>query len=133
MIADRVEALKRKQQLSFDELTGDHDRFAAVEHDFQIAIQAALDIGSLILADMSIVVLGGYRDIFPKLAELGVLSADFAQKLVGMVGFRNVLVHLYLEVDPRRVYSYLQNDLGDFELFAQYIAEYLAKRDAGQD
>ena len=83
VIVDRVEALEQKQHLSFDELTGDHDRFAAVEHDFQIAIRAALDIGTLILSDLSIVVLGGYRDIFPKLAELGILPADFAQKLVG--------------------------------------------------
>ena len=53
--------------------------------------------------------------------------------LVGMAGFHNVLVHLYLEVDPHKVYSYLQHDLGDFELFAQYIAEYLATMEAGQD
>jgi uncharacterized protein YutE (UPF0331/DUF86 family) len=55
-----------------------------------------------------------------------VIPDDFAQRLVGMAKFRNVLVHLYLEVDLQRVYSYLQHSLDDFVLYARYIGEYLA-------
>lgn len=44
---------------------------------------------------------------------------------MGMAKFRNVLVHLYLEVDRRRVYRYLQESLEDFEQFARYISEWL--------
>ncbi len=130
VIADSVSALREKQSLSFDELASDHDLLASAERDFQVAIQAALDIGSLILSDRSVLIPQGYRDIFPKLAGIGVLPDDFARKLVGMAGFRNVLVHMYLEVDPRKVYSSLQHDLGDFELFARYVGEYLARKES---
>lgn len=34
-----------------------------------------------------------------------------------MVKFRNLLVHLYQEVDNRRVYDIIQNELGDLRLF----------------
>jgi uncharacterized protein YutE (UPF0331/DUF86 family) len=45
-----------------------------------------------------------------------------------MAKFRNVLVHLYLEVDLRKVYHYIQSDLDDFVLFAKYVSDYIAQR-----
>jgi uncharacterized protein YutE (UPF0331/DUF86 family) len=98
---------------------------SSAERSFQVAIQAALDIGSIVLADQWVMVPDAYKDIFPKLAEIGVLPPDFAQRLVGMAKFRNVLVHLYLEVDSQRVYRYLQENLDDFETFARYVGEWL--------
>jgi uncharacterized protein YutE (UPF0331/DUF86 family) len=47
---------------------------------------------------------------------------------MGMAKFRNVLVHLYLAVDLRKVYHYIQSDLGDFVLFAKYVSDYIAQR-----
>jgi uncharacterized protein YutE (UPF0331/DUF86 family) len=40
-----------------------------------------------------------------------------------MAGFRNILVHEYLEIDRRRVFSALKNDLGDFEKFIRAITK----------
>jgi uncharacterized protein YutE (UPF0331/DUF86 family) len=127
VIADSVNALKALQSLTYEEFAHDHILHSSAERDFQIAIQAILDIGAMLLAELSAKVPEDYTGICLGLAEVGILPADFAQKLVGMAKFRNVLVHLYLEVDLRRVYHYLQHNLGDFELFAQYISEYLAK------
>jgi uncharacterized protein YutE (UPF0331/DUF86 family) len=120
-----VNALRKLHPLTYDEFAREHVLVGSAERDFQVAIQAALDVGSMILADQAVMLLSGYKDIFPKLAEIGVLPPDFAQKLVGMVKFRNVLVHLYLEVDLQRVYRYLQENLDDFETFARYVSEWL--------
>lgn len=128
-----MNALKELQRLTYDEFARDHILRGSAERYFQVAIQAALDIGSMILAESVVRVPESYGDIFPRLADIGVLPADFAQKLVGMAKFRNVLVHLYLEVDLRKVYHYLQHDLGDFERFAQYVSEYLARTECGPD
>ena len=48
----------------------------SAKRDFQVAIQAALDIGSIILADQAVWAPRGYKDIFPKLAEIGVLPDE---------------------------------------------------------
>ena len=32
-----------------------------------------------------------------------------------MAGFRNILVHEYLEIDRRQVYKVMTSNLGDFE------------------
>lgn len=120
-----MNALRKLRPLTYDEFAREHVLVGSVERDFQVAIQAALDIGSIVLADQWVTVPDAYKDIFPKLAEIGILPPDFAQKLVGMAKFRNVLVHLYLEVDPQWVYRYLQENLDDFETFARYISEWL--------
>lgn len=128
-IANSVSALKELQRLTYDEFARDHLLHASAERDFQVAIQAALDIGSMLLAALSPKIPESYKDIFAGLAEVDILPADFAQKLVEMAKFRNVLVHMYLEVDLERMYHYLQHNLEDFELFARYISETLAKTD----
>ena len=42
-----------------------------------------------------------------------------------MAGFRNLLVHEYLEIDRHRVYSILENDLADFERFIKAVGKLL--------
>ncbi len=114
VIADCVNALRKLRPLTYDEFAREHILIASAERDFQVAIQATLDIASIILADQAVKMPRDYKDLFPTLAEIGVLPADLARKLIGMAGFRNVLVHLYLEVDLQRVYRYLQGEPGRF-------------------
>ena len=127
IIANCVNALKELQSLTYDEFARDHVLHAAAERDLQVAIQAALDIGATLLAELSVKVPEDYKSIFAEMGEVRILPTDLAGKLVKMAKFRNVLVHLYLEVDLKRVYHYLHYSLGDLELFAQYVSEYLAK------
>jgi uncharacterized protein YutE (UPF0331/DUF86 family) len=125
-----VNALRQLQSLTYNEFALDHVIHGSAERDFQVAIQAALDIASMILSDLSVELPGEYSSLFPKLAEIGVIPAEFAHKLVGMARFRNVLVHLYLEVDLNRVYQYIQDNLDDFEQFGKYIGAYLSQNPA---
>jgi uncharacterized protein YutE (UPF0331/DUF86 family) len=127
VIANSVNALKALQPLTYDEFAREHILVGSAERDFQVAVQAALDIGAHLLAELSVDVPKDYKDIFLKLAEVGILPLDFVPRLVGMAKFRNVLVHLYLEVDLKRLYHYLQHDLDDLELFARYVSEYLLR------
>jgi uncharacterized protein YutE (UPF0331/DUF86 family) len=42
-----------------------------------------------------------------------------------MAGFRNILVHEYLEIDRRKVYRVLRDDLGDFDRFVKAVSKLL--------
>jgi uncharacterized protein YutE (UPF0331/DUF86 family) len=42
-----------------------------------------------------------------------------------MIGFRNILVHDYLEVDRKIVYDVMQNHLQDLEELKKVFAEFL--------
>ena len=127
-ISDALKALRTLRSLTREQIVGDDVLRASVERHLQVAIQAALDIGSILLSSGARPP-SAYRAVFPALAQIGVLPADFAERLAEMAAFRNVLVHLYLEVDPELLYAYLQEGLDDLERYAQYVAEHMAQHD----
>ena len=72
-----------------------------------------------------------YASAIDQLGALGVLPRDFAQRLRAIAGFRNVLVHGYLEVDVTRLHRVLSEQLDDFVEFADHVERYLARTGEG--
>ena len=92
-----------------------------VEHTLQLAIQAVLDVGSHIVSDDRLGEPETGRDVFRLLAKAGVVDPALAQRLERMAGFRNVVVHLYQEVDLGIVRDVVENHLGDLVEFAETV------------
>jgi len=100
---------------------------AAAERLLQVSIETCLNIGNHIIASMSWRNPNDYADIFKILGENDVIPKEFSEKMVEMAKFRNLLVHLYWEIDPKVEFEFLKSDLNDFELFAKYIVKFLKK------
>lgn len=92
---------------------------AAAERLLQTAIQIVLDIGAHLLSERGVVDWEEYRDIPGRLRQLGVVPAALAERLERAAGQRNILVHMYLDVDPGLVYETLTRDLDVFETFSR--------------
>jgi uncharacterized protein YutE (UPF0331/DUF86 family) len=71
-----------------------------------------------------------YKSVFLVLGKNSILPKDFAEKLAPISGFRNVLVHMYEEVDLGILEEFLTGKLGGFEKFAGYALEYIEKKEA---
>ena len=84
-----------------------------VEHTLQIGIQAALDAASHIVSDRRLGEPRTNRELFDLLARGGWIDERLAESLRRMVGFRNVLVHGYDDVDLRVVQDVMQHHLDD--------------------
>jgi len=125
IIARAVRALEIVREVPLEEFVQDYFLHSAAERGLQVAIQAALDIGNILLSHSTADVPKEYADIFPALTQIGVFPSEFASRLVTMARFRNVLVHMYAEIDLDRLHAYLRTDIDDFALFCQYIAAYL--------
>ncbi|HEY3255325.1 MAG TPA: DUF86 domain-containing protein [Polyangiaceae bacterium] len=97
-----------------------------VEHTLQICIQAAQDVASHIVSDERLGEPSENAAIFALLVQAGWLSADTARFLRAAVGFRNVLVHGYTEVDPTIIRDLLEKRLGDIEHFVAEISARLS-------
>lgn len=94
------------------------------ERNLQVAAQACIDIANHIIADRGYRTPQGYAESFSVLAEEGILSGRLADKMKMVAGFRNILVHDYLEIDNKIVYSNLKH-LGDFKEFASSVYKLL--------
>ena len=61
------------------------------------------------------------RRITPAIDRLAEIPDDFALHFRNMAGFRNVLVHSYLDIDLDVIVQVLGQQLDDFETFARHI------------
>lgn len=116
-IREAVKRLARLAAVSERAFRADPDRCAIAERHLQVAIQAVIDLGNHIVADLDLGSPNDYKDIFELLAKHRIVSRPLARRLASMAGMRNVLVHDYLEVDLALVYRALTRNLGDFERF----------------
>ena len=99
--------------------------YGNAERYLQLAIQCILDIGNHTVADLKLRLPADNADLFEVLANNKIISLALANRLTAMAGFRNILVHEYLEIDRRKVYAVLKRDLGDFEKFIRAVSKLL--------
>jgi uncharacterized protein YutE (UPF0331/DUF86 family) len=81
----------------------------------QTAIDMALRIGRL----RRLAFPSDTADMFRVLASAGLLPRDLAESLVRMVGFRNVAVHEYQELDLQKVRHIIEHRLDDLLAFSK--------------
>lgn len=96
-----------------------------IEHGLQLAIACVLDIGSHLIAGQALGAPESYREVIEILGERGVVPASFVERVRGMPGFRNILVHDYLAVDLGVVWEMLHDGPGQFREFAEHVARHL--------
>ena len=89
----------------------------AAERALQLAVQACIDVAAHLVAELGLRTPEDYRDTFRGLADEHLLDRDLAQRLGDAAGMRNILVHEYLEIDPRQVWRALGR-LDDLRTFA---------------
>ena len=96
---------------------------AAAERSLQVAIEATLDVANHLIAQESWGLPGSYREALEILLREGVLPQEKSQDYMRMVSFRNRIVHLYDQIDPEEVFTIVENNLGDLEVFIRAIVE----------
>lgn len=113
------------RSLGVDVMQASPEKLHAAERLLQTAVESVIDCARLIVALEDWRKLRDERDAFLILAERKVIDEDLASRLLRAKGFRNVLVHEYVAVDPALVARFLKNDLGDLQAFAIAIARWL--------
>ena len=127
LIETCVAELRRLARPELLETDVREERF--VEHTLQIAVQAAQDIASHIVSDQRLGEPRTNRELFDLLLRGGWISESEATALSNMVGFRNVLVHGYSEVDLSVVRDVLENHLDDLLRFVAIIRDRMPESD----
>lgn len=120
-----VERLEEVRAAGEEAYLADDRLRAMAERWLQLAIQACIDIGAQLVSELSVDPPSDYAGIFRALAGAGHLETDLGERLVRAAGQRNVLVHMYLDLDDREVFASLGrlDDLRDFARVAQSLAD----------
>jgi uncharacterized protein YutE (UPF0331/DUF86 family) len=125
-IDSRVSELREVQLPGRDRFLSDRNLVTLTERHLQVALQAAIDIAVQIVAEDSAETPEDYASAFLALGRIGVVDGAVAQRLASAAKLRNILVHMYLKVDPQKLWDALQN-LDDLDAFAQAVEGYLSR------
>lgn len=123
-----VTELRELAKLDRGALRGSLRSMWAVERGLQLGIEILLDIGNHILSAQYGATSDRYQDIVEQLAGQGILDQGLHRRLRGIAGFRNILVHDYLRLDPDKVEEALATAPRDFDDFALAIRGWLEGR-----
>ena len=120
----KLEPFKEKTREKFyqDEYLQD-----IVERNLEVAIQSCIDIANRIISLNELEKPKDYYGSIIRLGEESILPYAFAQKFASVAGFRNILIHEYLDIDWDEVYKNLQK-IDQFYKFMDYIKKWLSQR-----
>jgi uncharacterized protein YutE (UPF0331/DUF86 family) len=91
----------------------DPEKYGSAERFLEVAALVLNDLGAHLVARSGGEPAATYRDVPTRLLEAGLLDEAQANVWRRVIGFRNVVVHEYLDVDRRLVHDVLQHRLGD--------------------
>jgi uncharacterized protein YutE (UPF0331/DUF86 family) len=97
----------------------------AIAANLQRAAEQAIDLANHIIRKGKLGLPKDSRDSFTILAGAGAISEELALKLKGMVGFRNILVHDYRELDLNIMKDVIEYRLDDLIRFTNDALAYL--------
>jgi len=117
--------LKKIQRYALDEFLDDPEKYGSAERFLQLTIEALNDIGSHLVADLNLGIVDSASDIPRLLCENGYFSEELQEIWIRMIGFRNILVHDYLDIDRRVVHEVLQKNINDVQSLMCVFARFL--------
>jgi len=107
--------------------TQDPRNVAAAESYVRRALEALLDLGRHILAKGFGMVVSEYKEIPRGLQQVGLFTADEALLMRDMAGYRNRLVHFYIEVSTSELYQLCAEQTADIAHLADRLAQWVAE------
>ncbi|MBS4029895.1 MAG: DUF86 domain-containing protein [Clostridiales bacterium] len=123
LLCEYIDDLENAGGISYEEFLQDKVTRRYIERTLQLAIEACLDIGGHIIADLRLREPEDNKDIFTVLVENGFLKEEKKDDYQKMIGFRNVIVHDYVRLDAEIVFRVLLGSIDDLRDFARAIKD----------
>ncbi|TYP69679.1 uncharacterized protein YutE (UPF0331/DUF86 family) [Nitrosomonas communis] len=96
----------------------DQLRLDAVAMNLQRAAELTIDIANHLVKIRKLGLPRDSRESFTLLAQAGIIDETMMRKLQGMVGFRNILVHEYQELNMQILVDVIEHRTQDLLEFA---------------
>lgn len=121
-------SLKTLKGVTAEDLIQNQDLRLKTERLLQLAIEACIDIAEIIIIDQRLPAAADSAGAIKILGQEKIIDSEFADTFSKIVGFRNILVHDYIDIDYKQVADKVNNRLSDFERFAQEVAQFLTSK-----
>jgi uncharacterized protein YutE (UPF0331/DUF86 family) len=116
-----IQRIEAKRPPKVEDLKNDYDAQDIIALNLTRAVQLSVDIAAHLIASRDAPVPMTMAESFDTLVILKLLSPELALRLKRAVGFRNIVVHAYQQIDWEIVHTIIHNHLRDFKAFAQTV------------
>jgi uncharacterized protein YutE (UPF0331/DUF86 family) len=124
-IADDLAFLAERRDLDRSAIGADAERMAAIKYVFVTAIEGCIDVAQHLCASEGWGPPASNAGAVRELSAHQVLGTDLGEAVASAVGFRNVLVHGYVDVDDQRVLAFLDR-VGELASFVDAVSAWTA-------
>ena len=107
------------------ELEENLDKQEVIILNLQRAVQICVDIGNHVLLDFPSATPATMSETFRKMRENNLIADKTCENLSKAVGFRNIAIHQYEDVDCKIIFSIVKKHLCDFREFAKDVQKIL--------
>ncbi len=120
-IETELKDLEDYKELGFEHYSSDRKTRRDVERLLENVANASIDIGKIILSGEDVELPDTYKDIFTKLAEIGLISKELTEDLSDLVRLRNILAHQYLDIKWEMIRKFISQGKSKVETFLEVI------------
>ena len=130
VVLNKIQTIEKCLKRIREEYVGFEDSFEenytkqdSVILNLERASQASIDIATHIVKTRNLGLPNTSRELFSMLLDACIISENICKQMQGMVGFRNIAVHDYQNLNIEIVVAIVEKHLGDFEGFVREIFE----------
>lgn len=120
-----LKELDKHREVDSETLRRDVGQRWIIERGLIAAATIVFDVADHILAGHFGVYAETYEESLGTLRDRAVISKGLYRDIKGLGGFRNILVHRYLDINPAEVFESFQKGLVIFPAFAREILAWL--------
>lgn len=113
--------------MGVEEFLRDENAVDAAERNLLIAVEALIDVGEALIAYEGWRTPRSYREVCGILEERGVLTPEDRAVFEEAVKLRNILVHNYTYVEPRRLHRVLTESPENLTKIMGKLLDYMAR------
>ncbi len=114
-----LKILERYKKYPKEKIKENVDIRGATERYLYLVVQATIDLAEAIVSLKNLRKPTIMSENFSILEEENIINKELTEKLMKMVGFRNIIAHDYEEIDYGIVYDILKNRLKDIKEFLE--------------
>ena len=111
-----------------DVFISDDFLISVAERNIHVACEFALDLSSFILSEINAGVPETYKDMIKKLNEAKVIDKELEEKMKGIVGLRNIIVHLYADIKYDVIFDSLEEIVSTLKNFVEILLKYCKEK-----
>ncbi len=117
-----------KEKVSFEDIKKNKPDEWSIRYGLFESIQIVIDIACHIVSKYNLGNPKSYAECIEILESEKYIDSTLSGKLKGMIGFRNILIHDYIQIELKKLYGML-NNIDDFKNFISAIKQYIIDED----